>query len=186
MSEVKKEANDSKKEVHFGDLMELCFLKHAELDVALQKYKGRCVFRGDNVKDQDGTYAVFSEQGTSASHIAAAKFIDAVARFPGNSGEDADATGAYTQVSLESMTDVFPVPTWIRLPKYRQPKWWRDKFDNPVVPLKVALYGHPLAGLLWEKHCVRQLRKLGWKPVEGWECLYKHEEMQLFLSDLCG
>ena len=36
---------------HFGTLMALCFLKGSELAVALQKYKGRVVFRGDDVKD---------------------------------------------------------------------------------------------------------------------------------------
>ena len=32
-----------------------------------QKYKGRVVLRGDIVKDNSGSYAVFTEQGSSAS-----------------------------------------------------------------------------------------------------------------------
>ncbi len=47
--------------------------------------------------------AVFSEQGTSASHQAAYKLLDAIGRRPGNDGQDADATGAYTQVSLKEI-----------------------------------------------------------------------------------
>ena len=43
------------------------------------------------MKDEYGYQAVFSEQGTSASHMAAAKFLDAIARFQGNDGEDSDA-----------------------------------------------------------------------------------------------
>ena len=27
------------------------------------------------------------------------------------------------------------------------------------------LYGHPLAGLYWEKHCHDRLKNLGWEPV---------------------
>ena len=54
------------------------------------------------MKDEEGFYAVFSEQGTSASHLAAAKFLDAIARFPGNTGSDSDAIGAYTQVPLQT------------------------------------------------------------------------------------
>ena len=58
------------------------------------------MFRGDQVRDETGFLAVFSEQGTSASHLAAAKFLDAIARFPGCDGEGADAKSAYTQVLM--------------------------------------------------------------------------------------
>ena len=53
--------------------MDLCHLKHAELEEWLQLYKGRVVFRGDAVKYQTGHLAVFTEQGASASQMAAAK-----------------------------------------------------------------------------------------------------------------
>ena len=51
-----------------------------------------------------------------------------------------------------------------------------------MVLLRLNVYGHPLAGLIWEKFSRSKLLSLGWKPVSGWECLYKHEEMGLFLS----
>ena len=37
-----------------------------------QKYQGRVVLRGDIVKDDSGSYAVFTEQGSSASPMTAA------------------------------------------------------------------------------------------------------------------
>ena len=40
-----------------------------------QKYKGQVVFRGDVVKDDSGSYAVFAEQRSSASQMTAAKVI---------------------------------------------------------------------------------------------------------------
>ena len=83
--------------------MELCHEKHSELPESLRAYKGRVVFRGDQVRDESGFYAVFSEQGTSASHLAAAKFIDAIARFKDCDGENADATSAYTQVRFADL-----------------------------------------------------------------------------------
>ena len=49
----------------------------------------------------------------------------------------------------------------IRPPKHIWPKSWCS-MDDPVVILEKSLYGHPLAGLLWE----RQLEK-----VINWECL---------------
>ena len=46
--------------------MDLCHEKHSELPESQRRYKGRVVLRGDVVKDSEGYYAVFSEQGTSA------------------------------------------------------------------------------------------------------------------------
>ena len=59
--------------VHFASLMDICHLKNAELETKHQKYKGRVVLRGDIVKDNSGSYAVFTEQGSSASQMTAAK-----------------------------------------------------------------------------------------------------------------
>ena len=39
---------------------------------------------------------------------------------------------------------------WIRLPRHKWPKSW-SSMEEPVVPLERNLYGHPLAGLLWER-----------------------------------
>ena len=77
---------------HFASLMEICHLKNAELEAKHQKYKGRVVLRGDLVKDDSGAYAVFTEQGSSASQMTAAKVI---------AGQAADAVSAYTQEKVE-------------------------------------------------------------------------------------
>ena len=57
--------------VHFASFMVTCHLKNAELEAKHQKYKGRVVLRGDIVKDGSGSYAVFTEQGSSTSQITA-------------------------------------------------------------------------------------------------------------------
>ena len=67
------EARASGVTVHFASLMDTCHLKNAELEAKHQKYKGRVVLRGDIVKDDSGSYAVFTEQGSSASQMTAAK-----------------------------------------------------------------------------------------------------------------
>ena len=64
--------------VHFASLMDICHLKNAELEAKHQKYKGRVVLRGDVVKDNSGSYAVFTEQGSSASQMTAAKVMDII------------------------------------------------------------------------------------------------------------
>ena len=58
------------------------------------KYKGRVVLRGDIVKDDSGSYAVFTEQGSSASQMTAAKIMDIISRLPGCDGQAADAVSA--------------------------------------------------------------------------------------------
>ena len=53
------EARASGTTVRFASLMDICHLKNAELEAKHQKYKGRVVLRGDIVKDDSGSYAVF-------------------------------------------------------------------------------------------------------------------------------
>ena len=54
--------------------------------------------------------------------------------------------------------------------------------EDPVVPLERNLYGHPLAGLLWERLFEKILLKHGWEKVPNWECLFVHHHKGLFLS----
>ena len=68
--------------VHFASLMDICHLKNSEMETKHQKYKGRVVLRGDIVKDDSGSYAVFTEQGSSASQMTAAKVTDIISRLP--------------------------------------------------------------------------------------------------------
>ena len=121
-----------------------------------QKYKGRVVLRGDIVKDDSGAFAVFTEQGSSASQMTAAKVMDVIARVPDCDGQAADAVSAYTQVKMEDAPRLLRIPksacpdSWIRLPRHKWPKSWSN-IEDPVVPLERDLYGPPLAGLMWER-----------------------------------
>ena len=98
--EVIVEARTSGAKVHFASLMDICHLKNAELEAKHHKYKGRVVLRGDIVKDDSGSYAVFTEQGSSASRMTAANIMDIISRLPGCNGQAADAVSAYTQVTM--------------------------------------------------------------------------------------
>ena len=63
--------------------MDICHLKNSELEPKHEKYRGRVVLRGDSVKDDSGSYTVFTKQGSSASQMTAAKVMDVRARLPG-------------------------------------------------------------------------------------------------------
>ena len=54
--------------------------------------------------------------------------------------------------------------------------------EDPVVPLERNLYGHPLAGLSWERQFEKILLKHGWWKIPNWECLFVHRGKGLFLS----
>ena len=90
-----------------------------------QKYKGRVVLRGDIVKDDSGSYAVFTEQRSSASQMTAAKIMDIISRLPGCAGQTADAVSTYTQVKMEDADKFLKIPKsecpdiWIRLPRHK-------------------------------------------------------------------
>ena len=185
--EVIDEGRTSGAKVHFASLMDICHLKNAELEAKHQKYKGRVVLRCDIVKDDCGSYAVFTEQGSSASQMTAAKIMDITSRLPGCNGQAADAVSAYTQVKMEDAHKLLKIPEsecpdiWIRLPRHQWPKS-RSSMENPVVPLERNLYGHPLAGLLCERQFEKILLKHGWEKIPNCECLFVHSEKGLFLS----
>ena len=186
-SEVIDEARTSGAKVHVASLMDICHLKNAELEAKHQKYKGRVVLRGDVVKDDSGSYAVFTEQGSSASQMTAAKVMDIISRLPGCDGQAADAVSANTQVEMEDAHKLLKVPKSecpdikVRLPRHKWPKSW-SSMEDQVVPLERNLYGHPLAGLLWEKQFEKIPLKHGWEKIPNWECLCVHREKGLFLS----
>ena len=138
------------------------------------------------MKDDSGSYAVFTEQG-SASQMTAAKVMDIISRLPGCAGQAADAISAYTQVKVEDAPKLLKNPQSerpdisVRLPRHKWPKSWSNMEDS-VVPLERNLYGHPLAGLFWERQFEKILLKNGWEKVSNWECLFVHREKGLFLS----
>ena len=115
--------------------------ENAELETKHQKDKGRVVLRGDIVQYDSASYAVFTEQGSSASQMTAAKVMDIISRLPGCDGQAADAVSAYTQVKMEDAPKLLKTPKsecpeiWIRLPKHKWPKSW-SSIEDPVVPLE--------------------------------------------------
>ena len=101
------------------------------------------------MKDDSGSYAVFTEQGSSASQMTAAKVMDIISRLPGCSGRSIclypGQNGGCSKIIENSKSECPDI--WIRLPRHKRPTSW-SSMEDPVVPLERNLYGHPLAGLL--------------------------------------
>ena len=61
------------------------------------------------MKDDSGSYAVFTEQGSSASQMTAEKVMDIISRLPRCAGQAADAVSAYTQARMEDAPKFFEI-----------------------------------------------------------------------------
>ena len=107
----------------------------------------------------------------------AAKLLDAFGSQPGFSKAQADAIQAYIQAIFTG------VPTWLSLPRNRWPEHWSKEFWQPVVPLVLALYGHPDSGGIWENHLNSRIGKEGWKQIlpDVWQSIFYHAEYNCML-----
>ena len=119
-----------------------------------------------------------------------AKVMDIMSRRPGCSQQTADAVSVETQVKMEDAPKLLKIPKsecpdiWIRLPRHKWPKSW-SSMEDQVVPLERNLYGHPLAGLLWERQFEKVLLKHGWEKIPNCEGLFVHRA-KIILICVCG
>ena len=143
--------------------MDSCHLKNSEPEKEeSKKYKGRVVLRGEVVEHDSGSYAVFTEQGSSASHTTAATVLGVISRLPGCAGQASDAPKL-----LGFQESEWPA-IWTRLPRSRCPKSWCE-IQDAVVPCERNLHGLPSAGLLLE----RPFEKVLIKKMVGTKCQTK-------------
>ena len=128
--DVRSAARHEGRTVHVGRVFGIIVEKNHELDPRdpRRKYKGRAVFGGDNVKDQDSNWAIFQELGSSPATMDAARAADAYGLCPGNAVQQSDARQAYTQAWLRG------TETWVRLPRDQWPEGWADQYHDPVCP----------------------------------------------------
>jgi len=78
---VQAEAKQAGKRAHIGRIFGCVVEKNAELPDgdARKKFKGRFVFQGNQVRDEDGLMATFQDLGSSPASMSAGKMIDVVA-----------------------------------------------------------------------------------------------------------
>ena len=123
---------------------------------------------GNQVKNQFWEDAFFQDLGNSPATFEASRWADFYGRLPGHGVKLADAIQAYIQAILTGP------PCWVELPEDPRPDdvGFR-KFRRPVVRLVKALYGPPDTGTMWEQHCDRKVRELGFLPVgEEWPSMH--------------
>ena len=148
------EARKNNETVHFCRIFKACYEKGSELpeDDLRRKFKGRTVFQGNNVRDQDSDHALFAELGSSPAPMEAAKLLDAFGSQPGFS---------------KAQAGLYPGPLhWGARMAFTSEKplaeHWSKEFWQPMVPLVLALHGHPDSGGIWENHLNPRSGKEGW------------------------
>ena len=165
----------------FASFMDICHLKNAELLPKHQKYKGRVVLQGDIMKDDSGSYAVFTEQGSSASQMTAANVKDIISSLPGCDGQAGDAVSAYTQVKMEDAHNLFK-NSKIGVSRHLDSSTTTNGLSHGPVSKTQSFFlngictDHPLAGLLWERQFEIILSEHGWENVSNLECLFVHRQ----------
>jgi hypothetical protein len=75
-SDLARAARHRNETIHLGRVFELCTEKGSELEQGdpSRKYKGRSVFQGNQVKDQDWNIAMFQDLGSAPAAMAAIKY----------------------------------------------------------------------------------------------------------------
>ena len=132
-----------------------------------QKYRGRVVLRGDIVKDDSGSYAVFTEQGSSSSQMTAAKVVDVIARRPGCAGQAADAVSAYTGIN-ERRSEIAEQS---RVLMSTTTEVWANIQDPLVLLERKSVWSPTRRPLVGETNGKVPLG-LGWEKVLNGECLF--------------
>ncbi len=112
----------------------------------------------------------------------AGRVLDALSLADGYEGTGCDAVAAFIQSYLRTKRkDGTTVITWLHLPRDRWPDHWHGKYRDPVVPLVLALYGHPDSGGYWEERCDECLKNVGFELIESWRSVYWHPKYKALL-----
>ena len=109
-------AKASGEQIHLGELMSIASTKFFEMAPENHKYKGRIFFRGDIVKDQNGSAAIFQELSANPTNVHDANANLAYGIMPGHTTTQSDALRAYIQSLFKSKHK-----TWVRVPKEDPP-----------------------------------------------------------------
>ena len=176
------EARTKGAKVYFASLMDTCHSENAELETKHQKYKGRVVLRGDVVKDDSGSYAVFTEQVSSAAQMTAAKshgYHFQTARLLGTSSRRSmcfyqDQSGRCSQIVQNSKIGVSRHFGFV----YHDTNCLNH---GPVWKIQSYLLSEICMIILW-KDCYgkgnlrKSFLKHSWEKVSNWEYIFVHRE----------
>ena len=114
-NKVAYKARCENRKLHLGSLFDLCVLKGSELPPGAKgrRHKGRVVFQGNRVTDEQRDHALVQDLGSSPSTMEAAKAANLVGCADGSDEEISDADMAYTQADCPADA----IQTYVALPR---------------------------------------------------------------------
>ena len=169
---------------HFVHLFPILGIKNFELGPSFHKFKARFVLQGSRILDILGQLAQFEQVSNCPTSMSVIRQLAVYSSVAGEDCLQADAVAAYIQHELRpedgpatyvvfDSRDLLPIVLQVfpKLVGHRR----------PCLRLLKPLYGHPKAGLLWERFLDRTLGGLRWiaakpfpqlfvKTVEGELC----------------
>ena len=119
--------------------------------------------RGDLVRDQSDHIVLFENTATCPTGLTALNITLFYRMLEGNSTSCGDAAQAFLQAPLEE-------ETWIIIGEELWLPAWFDIYPRGTklrVRLMKSLYGHPLAGKLWQEYLNSRLKALNAVELEG-------------------
>ena len=164
-----------KEHINIGRIMTILSVKHWETP-ALRKLKARIVFRGDDIRDNEGNLAVLLESKVNPTGMAGINANLAYGSLPGHKTTQSDVVRAYLQSWLGTK-----VPTWVEL----SPELVPDEFKHikrPCVRLWRSLYGHPEAGHHWDMRFREVMTYFDAKHIDTFQSNFWIPKYKLLLS----
>ena len=172
LSKLLQETRRTGEEVVIGGVHPVMYEKHSE-DAENATLRARVVFTAPRARTSSGLdpHSLYNEISSAPVTFQAARVCRAVGALRGFVGSTRDADSAYLQAALDRKGSP---RTYVALPKSFWPEAWEGVFDKPMVPLVLALFGHPEAGNIWENHSFGKIREQKWIDAPEYPSVFKH------------
>ena len=187
LSNLKAQSRTTGVSVKIASLLTLCGIKYWECSSDQWKYKGRIVYRGDLVRNESDEIILFEDTATSPTGLTALNVTLFYGMLLGHATSCADAVQAFLQAPLEE-------ETWVILSEELWlPEWFKifPRGTKLCVRLLKSLYGHPLAGKLWQEYLTQRLKAMKAVELEGFPSNFiiprkdnKHLLLNIYVDDL--
>ena len=184
-----------KPDTTYSGVAMLAHVKHAERSVESQKFKGRMVVLGDNVKNLSDHRPAVMPSDVPVGEVASLDEVRCVAGYAvmaGLNAECVDIQNAYLTAPMRTLEgrDInhglyLPKAIWSLLPSWLHPS---KDCREPIWPMARAGYGHPVSGHLFIGRLREYLLKIGFRKIEGSCALFKRGSVLIavYVDDIVG